>query len=42
MALRLVITDAVWAELEPVLRTITHYAGSPPQLNDRMCIEAVL
>ena len=42
MALRLVITDAVWAELEPVLRTIKHYAGSPPQLHDRMFIEAVL
>jgi putative transposase len=42
MAIRLVITDAVWAELEPVLRTIKHYAGSPPQLSDRMFIEAVL
>jgi transposase len=42
MAIRLVITDAVWAELEPVLRSIKHYAGSPPQLNDRMFIEAVL
>jgi transposase len=42
MAIRLMITDAVWAELEPVLRTIKHYAGSPPQLNDRMFIEAVL
>jgi transposase len=42
MAIRLVITDAVWAELEPVLRTITHYAGSPPQLHDRLFIEAVL
>jgi transposase len=42
MAPRLVITDAVWAELEPVLRTLKHYAGSPPQLSDRMFIEAVL
>ena len=42
MTIRLVITDAVWAELEPVLRTLNHYAGSPPQLNDRMFIEAVL
>ena len=42
MAIRLVITDAVWAELEPILRTIKHSAGSPPQLHDRMCIEAVL
>jgi transposase len=42
MALRLVITDAVWAEIAPVLRTIKHYAGSPPRLSDRMFIEAVL
>ena len=42
MTIRLVSTDAVWAALELVLRTIKHYAGSPPQLNDRMFIEAVL
>jgi hypothetical protein len=42
MALRLVITDALWAELESVLRTLKHYAGSPPQLRDRLFIEAVL
>ena len=42
MAIRFMITEAVWAEMEPVLRTIKHVAGSPPQLSDRMCIEAVL
>jgi transposase len=42
MAIRFLITDAVWAELEPVLRMLKHYAGSPPQLSDRMFIEAVL
>jgi transposase len=42
MAIRLVITDAVWAEREPVWRTMKHDAGSPPQLNARMFIEAVL
>jgi putative transposase len=42
MALRLVITDAVWAEMESVLRALKHSAGSPPQLSDRMFIEAVL
>jgi transposase len=42
MARRLVITDAVWAEREPGVRTITHYAGSPPQLGDRLVLEAVL
>jgi hypothetical protein len=46
MAIRLVITDAVWAELEPVLRTMKHYAGSPSQLSDRLfrklcCIKLV-
>jgi transposase len=42
MAIRLVITDAVWADLGPALRIIQHSAGSPPQLHDRMFIEAVL
>jgi putative transposase len=42
MALRLVITDAVWAEMEPILRMLKHSAGSPPQLSDRLFIEAVL
>ena len=42
MAIRLVLTDAVWAEIEPALRAIKHYAGSPPRLSDRMFIEAVL
>jgi transposase len=42
MAIRLVITDAIWAELEPVLRSMKYYAGSPPQLSDRLFIEAVL
>ena len=26
---RLLISDAVWAEVEPVLRALTHAAGSP-------------
>ena len=42
MALRLLISDAVWAEVEPVLRDLKHAAGSPPVLSDRMFIEAVL
>jgi putative transposase len=42
MALRLVITDAAWVEIEPALRALQHYAGSPPQLRDRLFIEAVL
>ena len=42
MALRLLISDAVWSEIEPVLREPKHAAGSPPVLSDRMFIEAVL
>jgi transposase len=42
MALRLVITDAVWAEMAPVLCALKHDAGSPSQRSDRMCIAAVL
>lgn len=42
MALRLLISDAVWAEVEPVLRDLKHAAGRPPVLSDRMFLEAVL
>lgn len=42
MALRLVITDAVWAALEPLWRSVKPDAGSPPQLHDRRFIEAGL
>ena len=42
MALRLLISDVVWSEIEPVLRELKHAAGSPPVLSDRMFIEAVL
>ena len=40
--LRLLISDALWSEIEPVLRELKHAAGSPPVLSDRMFIEAVL
>ena len=34
-ALRLLISDAVWAEVDPVLRDLKHAAGSPgPQRPD--------
>ena len=33
MAFRLLISDAVWAEFESVLRDINHAARSPPVLN---------
>ena len=42
MALRLLISDALWSKIEPVLREFKHAAGSPPKLSDRMFIEAVL
>jgi transposase len=42
MAVRLVLTDTAWAEIEPRLATIKHKAGSPPELSDRLFIEAVL
>ena len=42
MALRLLISDALWATIEPVLRELKHAAGSLPRLSDRMFIEAVL
>ena len=42
VALRFLISNAVWAEVEPVLRDLKHAAGRPPGLSDRMFIEAVL
>lgn len=42
MAVRLVMTEAAGAEIEPVLRPLKHSAGSPPPLSERLCIEAVL
>ncbi len=42
MALRLLIPDAVWSTLEPLLRESKHAAGAPPRLSDRLVIEAVL
>ena len=42
MSVHLLLTDAAWAELAPILAAIKSRAGSPPVLSDRMCIEAVL
>jgi len=42
MAIRLLLTDEAWAEIAPVLATVTSRAGSPPVLSDRMFLEAVL
>ena len=42
MSVRLLLTDAAWAEIAPILATIKSRAGSPPVLSERMFIEAVL
>ena len=42
MSVRLLLTDAAWAEIAPILATMKSRAGSPPVLSDRMFIEAVL
>jgi transposase len=42
MTVRLLLTDAAWAEIAPILATLKSRAGSPPALSDRMFIEAVL
>ena len=41
-SVRLLLTDAAWAEIAPILATMKSCAGSPPVLSDRMFIEAVL
>ena len=38
----MLLTDAAWAEIAPILATIKSRAGSPPVRSDRMFIEAVL
>ena len=42
MSVRLLLTDAAWAEIAPILAAIKSRAGSPPALSDRMFLEAVL
>jgi transposase len=39
---RLLITDEIWEELEPLVRQAKHPAGAPPEQSDREFIEAVL
>ena len=41
MAVRLLLTDAAWLAIAPRLATIQQKAGSPPELSDRLFIEAV-
>jgi hypothetical protein len=42
MSVRLLLTDAVWAAIAPVLATLKSRAGRPPVVSDRLFIEAVL
>src|SRR5262249_57463260 len=42
MSVRLLLPDAAWAEIAPILATLTSRASSPPVLSDRLCMEAVL
>jgi len=42
MSVRLMITNAAWAQIEPMLHTLTHPVGSLPNISDRRFIEAVL
>jgi transposase len=41
MTVRLLFTDAAWAEIAPRL-AVKHKAGSSPELSDRLFLEAVL
>ena len=42
MPVRLLITDEAWAQIESALVGLKSKAGNPPELSDRMFIEAVL
>ena len=42
MPVRLLITDEAWAQIETALVGLKSKAGNPPELSDRMFIEAVL
>ena len=42
MSIRMLPTDEAWAEIDPRLTAIKHKVGSPPELSDRLFIEAVL
>ena len=42
MSIRLLLTDAAWAEIAPILATLKSRAGNPPALSDRLFLEAVL
>jgi transposase len=42
MSVRVLLTDEAWADIAPLLATVTSRAGRPPALSDRRCSEAGL
>ena len=42
MSVRLLLTDSIWKRIEKVLNEIKSKVGRPPDISDRMFIEAVL
>jgi transposase len=42
MAIRMLLTDDAWLEIESILSSLKNKAGSPPEMSDRQFIEAVL
>ncbi|MCZ6676298.1 MAG: transposase [Candidatus Poribacteria bacterium] len=42
MAVRLLLTDETWSEFESILLEVKRKVGRPPDLSDKMFIEAVL
>lgn len=42
MSVRLLLTDEAWEQIATILAWVKHPAGRPPELSDRMFIEAVL
>jgi hypothetical protein len=42
MPVRMLLIADIWAEIEPILATSKHKAGSPLELSDRQFREAVL
>ena len=42
MSVRLLLTDSIWKRIEKVLNDIKNKVGRPPEISDRMFIEAVL
>jgi transposase len=42
MSVRLLLTDAAWEQIATILAVVKHPAGRPPDLSDRLFLEAVL